>query len=250
MSKNDETWLDFESVGPALLEYVAFLHNVNKGLYSDWPVERLDARRKNLHDKVLEAFSKGRIPDWRDREVIMIDDIEKLATEFDENLKEMTYSAYLRILNRISRNTYRGIKPMYVPNFRIKERIDLERERYERFLAECEAIHEAWHKDREIFNSHFEKYEDKCYESFLHDYNGAKFGIKCAFEILDGWKKVPVEAMLEPSVKEYYYGSLDAIRRNKEKMAYLTMMCGMFHRDFLAGKTKWKVEGIDFGEKK
>ena len=56
--------------------------------------------------------------------------------------------------------------------------------------------------------------------------------------------------MLEPSVKEYYYGSLDAIRRNKEKMAYLTMMCGMFHRDFLAGKTKWKVEGIDFGEKK
>ena len=249
---NQKTWMNFDYVRPYLSEYIAFLKNVNDGFYADWSVERIDERRKKFHDKVLKAFAQGREPSWREREIVVIDDIERLAKDHDGDIGKMTYSAYLKLMYKISKETYKGsgIKTMFASREAIEKSIEREHAEYDEFFAECEAINNAWKRDKEIFDSHFEKYDDMCHVSFDHDYNGAQYSIKCAFKILDQWKNVPMEAMLEPSVQEYYYGPLETIKRCKEKMAYIMMRCKMFHRKFLEGKTKWDVSGIDFGKEK
>lgn len=251
-SENQETWLKFECVRPYLVEYIAFLMNACNGDYDGWDVTRLDKKRKKLHDRVCEAFSRGRTPSWMDRENIKVSDLGALSDRNDGNIEKMAYDAWINICRNISANTskYWEIRPMFASNESVAKSIERKRKDYEKFLADCEEIHEAWKRDRDIFNSHFEKYDDQCWKSFSHDYNGAKSSIKSDFSLLDNWKLVPISAMLEPSVEEYYYAPLKRIQGNKEKMAYCTFLCMTFHRDFLAGKTKWDVSGIDFGKGK
>lgn len=248
--KTAETWLNFEYVKPFLVEYIAFLLNVFNGDCDGWDVNRIDSHRKMLHNKVRTAFSKGRISDWRDDECINVDDLGTLSDKNGGNVEKIAYDVWINISRRLSANTYYGIKPLFASNESIAKSIERERVKYEKFLADCEEIHESWRRDREKFNSHMKEYKDQCCKSFEHDYNGAKHAINKSFEILDEFKLVPISAMLEPSVEEYYYVPLKRIQTNKEKMAYWTLLCMAFHRDFLAGKMEWDVSGIDFGKGK